>query len=163
MTETTILTPREQLGLAHKLCGERHFGQYDKQGMPYAMHPQKVMHYLKTKDMLLMVIALLHDICEDTATTFQELVELGFDPRVIDALRLLTKMPGQTPEEYLAGILTNVDAMMVKLADLRHNTDMRRMKGRKFEDKDKARTLKYYTMRVAIIERLMELGVEINI
>lgn len=132
------------LATAIALAADRHKNQFDKGGMPYILHPLKVMHYLKSDDPELMAIAVLHDVVEDTPTTFKELKELGMTDRIIDALRLLTKQPGQAYEEYVEGIKTNVDAVRVKLADLRHNTDTRRLKG--ITPKDHARMEKYNKM-----------------
>lgn len=132
------------LANAIALASEKHKGQFDKGGMPYILHPLKVMHYLKSDDMELMAMAVLHDVVEDTDVTFQDLRELGMSERVIVGVKALTKMPGQTPEEYLAGIKANPDAVKVKLADLRHNMDARRLKG--VTEKDRARLDKYAKM-----------------
>lgn len=132
------------LSTAIALAAEKHKNQLDKAGMPYILHPLKVMHYLKTDDQELMIIAVLHDVVEDTDVTFLQLAQIGFSNRVISSLRLLTKMPGQSAEEYLEGIKTNLDAVRVKLADLRHNMDARRLKG--ITAKDSARMDKYSRM-----------------
>jgi (p)ppGpp synthase/HD superfamily hydrolase len=139
---------KEVLATAIALSAERHKGQYDKGGMPYILHPLKVMHYLKTDDLELMAIAVLHDVAEDTDTTFEELELLGMTMRIINALKLLTKQKGQTSEEYLLGILSNFDTIRVKLADIRHNTDIRRLKG--ITEKDVARMRKYQDMYVRL-------------
>lgn len=132
------------LANAIALASEKHKGQFDKGGMPYILHPLKVMHYLKSDDLELMAVAVLHDVVEDTDVTFEDLKNLGMSDRVIAAVRVLTKMPGQTAEEYLAGIKANPDAIKVKLADLRHNMDARRLKG--VTEKDRARLDKYAKM-----------------
>ena len=132
------------LANAIALASEKHKDQFDKGGMPYILHPLKVMHYLKSDDMELMAMAVLHDVVEDTDVTFADLRELGMSERVIVGVKALTKMPGQTPSEYLAGIKANPDAVKVKLADLRHNMDARRLKG--VTEKDRARLDKYAKM-----------------
>lgn len=132
------------LAKAIALASEKHLGQFDKGGKPYILHPIKVMHYVKTDDMEIMAIAVMHDVVEDTDITFADLISMGFTDRVISALRLLTKMPGQSHREYVDGIKTNTDAIRVKLADLRHNSDIRRLKG--ITDKDVARLKKYNEM-----------------
>lgn len=129
------------LSKAILLATTKHDGQKDKGGMPYILHPLKVMHYLKTDDQELMAIAVLHDIIEDTDVTFQDLRNHGMTDRVVYAIKLLTKNPGQSYEEYIEGIKTNVDALRVKLCDLRHNSDIRRLKG--ITDKDIKRMVKY--------------------
>lgn len=140
------------LAKAIAIASDKHMGQFDKGGMPYILHPLKVLHYLKTDDMELMAIAVLHDVVEDTDTTFEDLKEAGMTTRVIEALRLLTKMPGQTHREYVDGIKTNRDAIAVKLADLRHNSDIRRLKG--VSEKDIARLKKYTEMHYELKDLL---------
>ena len=131
-----------------------HAGQFDRGGNPYALHPLKVMHYLKTDDEELMCIALGHDIIEDTPTTYADLREAGMTERVIAGIRALTKLPGETYDEYKAGVFANRDAMLVKCADLRHNTDIRRLKG--VSEKDIARMAKYHQFYMEIKARLAE-------
>lgn len=142
----------EMLGRMLVLATNAHAGQFDRGGNPYILHPLKVMHYLKTTDEELMCMALGHDVVEDTGVTFQELREAGMSERVIEGIRSLTKMPGQTYEEYKQGVFANVDAMRVKMADLRHNTDIRRLKG--VTEKDIARMAKYHQFFVEIKARL---------
>lgn len=121
-----------------------HNGQFDKGGNPYALHPLKVMYHLKTDDIELMCIALLHDVVEDCDVTYGDLRKIGCTSRIIDAVRILTKQPGQTHDEYMSLIKSNHDAIKVKLADLRHNSDIRRLKG--VTEKDAARLDKYCKM-----------------
>lgn len=143
-----VLSPAQELALAIKIAAEGHLNQKDKGGNPYILHPLKVMHYLKSDDFQLMAIAALHDVLEDTDVTASDLVLLGFSNRVKDAVVLLTKRDGQTPDEYFQGIKSNYDAVRVKLADLRHNTDVRRLKG--LGDKDLLRVRKYHDMYVKL-------------
>lgn len=142
----------ELLGKMLVIATNAHAGQYDRGGNPYILHPMKVMHYLKSDDEELQCIALGHDVIEDTNVSYKDLREAGMTDRIIDGIRALTKQPGQTYEEYKDGVFANRDAMLVKMADLRHNTDIRRLKG--VTDKDIARMAKYHTffmeLRVAL-------------
>ena len=140
--------------LAHMLhlTTTAHHGQYDRGGNPYILHPLKVMHYLKSDDEELMCMALGHDVIEDTSVTYKDLRDAGMTERVIKGIRALTKQPGQTYEEYKEGVFASVDAMRVKMADLRHNTDIRRLKG--VTEKDIARMAKYHTFYMEIRARL---------
>lgn len=131
----------ELLGKVLVLATNAHAGQFDRGGNPYILHPLKVMHYLKTNDEELQCIALLHDVIEDTKTTWQDLADIGCTPRILLAVKALTKMPGESYDQYKLNVFANVDAMKVKLADLRHNTDIRRLKG--VTEKDIARMAKY--------------------
>lgn len=132
-----------------------HSGQFDRGGNPYILHPLKVMHYLKTDDEELMCIALGHDVIEDTKVTYRDLRDAGISERVIAGIRALTKLPGQTYDEYKEGVFANVDAMRVKMADLRHNTDIRRLKG--ISEKDIERMVKYQKFYLELQSRLGEM------
>ena len=118
-----------------------HAGQFDKGGNPYILHPLTVMHKLKTEDEELQCIAVLHDVIEDTETVYEDLVEKGMSDRVIAAVMALTKQRGQSLKLYKEAVFGNRDAMLVKLEDLRTNSDLRRLKG--IAEKDIARTAKY--------------------
>lgn len=144
----------EMLGKMLVLATNAHAGQFDRGGNPYILHPLKVMHYLKTDDEELMCMALGHDVVEDTSTTFKDLREAGMSERVIEGIRALTKMPGQTYDEYKEVVFASKDAMRVKMADLRHNTDVRRLKG--VTEKDLARMAKYHQFFMEIKARLEE-------
>lgn len=91
-------------------------------------------------------------LVEDTDVTYQDLRAAGMTDRVINGIRALTKQPGQTYEEYKQGVFASRDAMLVKSADLRHNTDIRRLKG--VTEKDIARMAKYHTFYLEIQSRL---------
>ena len=131
----------ELLGKVLVLATNAHAGQFDKGGKPYILHPLAVMALLNSDDEELQCIALLHDVIEDTKTTWKDLEEIGCTPRIIDAVAALTKMPGQSYDEYKEGVFNNKEAMLVKMADLRHNTDIRRLKG--VSQKDIDRLAKY--------------------
>lgn len=142
----------EMLGTMLVIATNAHAGQFDKGGAPYILHPLKVMHYLKTTDEELQCIALGHDVIEDTEVTYKDLRDAGISARVMDGIRALTKLPGQTLDEYKAGVFANRDAMLVKMCDLRHNSDIRRLKG--VTDKDLERMAKYQRFYLEIQTRL---------
>lgn len=146
------MTSGELLNRMLLIAVNAHAGQFDKGGKPYVLHPLAVMNYLHTDDEELQCIALGHDVVEDTNVTYIELEKAGMTPRIIAALKLLTKQRGQTHDEYMAGIFTNKDAMLVKLADLRHNSDIRRLKG--VTEKDIKRVQKYHEMYMMIKSKL---------
>jgi len=140
------------LGKMLVLATNSHDGQVDKGGKPYIMHCLKVMHYLKSEDEELMCIALGHDLVEDTKVTYHQLNEAGFSERIIQGIYSLTKQRGQTYDEYKRQVFANKDAMLVKLCDLRHNSDIRRLKG--VTEKDVARITKYHQFYLEIKEKL---------
>jgi (p)ppGpp synthase/HD superfamily hydrolase len=116
------------------------------------------MHYLKTDDEELMCIALGHDLVEDTKTTWDDLLDAGMSVRVIEGIRALTKMPGESYDDYKNRVFKSKDAMLVKLCDLRHNTDIRRLKG--ITQKDLDRLAKYNQFYLEIQHRLSQLHSE---
>lgn len=134
------------------LATNAHAGQTDKAGKPYILHCLKVMHYLKSEDEELMCIALGHDIIEDTKVTYVDLWSQGYSARIIEGIRALTKQRGQTYDEYKHQVFANKDAMRVKMCDLRHNSDIRRLKG--ITEKDVARIAKYHQFYLEIKDRL---------
>ena len=151
-----VLPPREQLALMLQICTIGHAPQFDKGGNPYALHPIRVSQYLHTQDYELMCIALGHDLIEDKCKyngeliTYQMLRDLGFGERVIEGIRCLTKLPGETLREYIEKVKTNIDAVLVKLCDLRHNSDIRRLKG--ITEKDVNRMIKYHGLHMELDE-----------
>jgi len=132
------------LSKAIALATNYHDGQFDKAGVPYILHCVKVMHYLKSDDEELKAIAILHDVIEDTICSSLVLESLGFTKRIIDGVEALTKSKTMTTEDYLAKIKSNKDAIKVKLCDLRHNSDIRRLKN--VCQKDFDRIIKYHKM-----------------
>jgi (p)ppGpp synthase/HD superfamily hydrolase len=129
------------LGIAIAVAAKSHEGQFDKGGSPYILHPLTVMHKLGSEDPELNQIAILHDVVEDTEVTLNDLVNLGFSDRVVTAIDALTKRSGESYAAYLARVASCKDATLVKLPDLQHNSDLRRLKG--VSDKDIARHKKY--------------------
>ncbi len=132
------------LATAIALAANKHMGQFDKAGVPYILHCLKVMHYLKTDDQELMSIAVLHDILEDTDVKPHELRDMGFSNRVQKGVLCMTKWEGMDAHAYMVQLLSNPDSVKVKLADLRHNSDIRRLKG--ITEKDVERMKKYHAM-----------------
>lgn len=120
----------------------QHAGQFDKGGNPYILHPLAVMQLLASDDEELQCIALGHDLVEDTKVTYAQLRTEGFTNRIIDGIKALTKVPGEEYDEYKVKVKANSDAIKVKIADLRHNTDITRLKG--IEAKDIARMERYF-------------------
>ena len=127
-----------------------HDGQFDKGGKPYILHPLKVMHYLKTDDEELMCIALGHDLIEDAGWTAKAFLDEGFSERVVAGIVAMTKVKGESYEDYKARVKASPDAVLVKMADLRHNSDIRRLKG--VTEKDLARTKKYHEFYLELME-----------
>ena len=115
----------DQTKKALKLCFEAHKAQYDKSGMPYVFHPFHLAEQMTTEETT--VVALLHDLVEDTAYTIADLTEMGFSKAVTDAIALMTHAKDVDYFEYVAAIKENPIAKAVKLADLTHNSDLSRL------------------------------------
>jgi (p)ppGpp synthase/HD superfamily hydrolase len=130
-----------------------HSKQTRKNGEPYVLHPIRVMLKMNTEEEK--IVAVLHDVIEDTKVTYKDLRDAGISERVIAGIRALTKQPGQTYEEYKEGVFASEDAMRVKMADLRHNTDIRRLKG--VTEKDIARIAKYQMFYMEIKAKLVDI------
>jgi len=131
------------LDKAIRMAAEAFEGKFDKGGHPYILHCLHVMNAVDPTDHELMIIAVLHDLIEDTPATPYILTNLGFSPRVVSALTLLTHEKGVEYMDYIRAIAMNEDAVVVKRADLRHNSDIMRMKG--LRGKDFKRLDKYFT------------------
>ena len=123
------------------IAAQAHKGQYDKAGKPYFLHCIKVAQLLHTEDEEMLAIAFLHDVAEDTDIKYYDLITAGASDRVIAGVRAMTKQPGQSYEEYKAQVKANPDAVKVKMADLTHNSDIRRIKDA--GQKDFERTARY--------------------
>ena len=126
---------------ALKLCFEAHKDQKDKSGIPYVFHPFHLAEQMETEDTV--TVALLHDVVEDTSYTLADLSEMGFSQPVITALSLLTHDDGMDYMEYVRAIKNDPIAKAVKLADLRHNSDLTRLDV--VDEKALARRSKYLT------------------
>jgi GTP diphosphokinase / guanosine-3',5'-bis(diphosphate) 3'-diphosphatase len=118
----------------------------DKGGKPYILHCLWVMNNVDQNDQDLMTIAVLHDIIEDSVKdekpiTAETLIQMGFKPRVIIALDLLTHKKEVPYDDYIRALSHNPDARAVKMADLRHNSDITRLKS--LRQKDFERMEKY--------------------
>ena len=107
------------------LCFEAHKDQKDKSGLPYIFHPFHLAEQMEDEDTT--IVALLHDVIEDTEYTIEDLQKAGFTQNVISAIALMTHDPQMPYMEYVRAIKSNPIARAVKLADLRHNSDMTRL------------------------------------
>lgn len=145
-----------------------HQDQFDKGGKPYFLHLLRVMHNLNTDDEELQCMAIGHDLIEDhegetvyleghpITISYATLAMLGFTERIVDGIRALSKVEGQSPEEYLISILLNIDAVRVKKADIEDNSDIKRLKG--ITEKDFARMQKYHKMYLILKAHLDQYG-----
>ena len=158
----------EMLSKAILIATLAHEGQFDKGGNPYILHPLTVLHKLKSTNEDEQVAAVLHDVIEDCSNkviqmptgektiSYRMLREEGISDNAIEIIKRLTKMPGQTAEEYKESVMSSISAMRVKKEDLRTNSDLRRLKG--ITEKDLARNAKYQMFYFEIDQKLKELS-----
>lgn len=121
------------------LCFDAHKDQKDKSGLPYVFHPFHLAEQMETEETC--VVALLHDVIEDTDITLEEIREMGFGDSVTEALALLTHDSSVEYMDYVSEIKKNPLAKTVKLADLCHNSDLTRLDT--VDEKALARNKKY--------------------
>lgn len=125
-----------------------HSGSLDKAGEPYILHPLRVMTYLANNQTQLYekrIVAILHDVIEDTPMTYECLREYGFNELIIEALKSVTKLEGESKMDAARRAIMNPIGRVVKLADLKDNMDLGRIKNP--TDKDFARNEKYKEVR----------------
>ena len=124
---------------AYEIAKRAHLGQVDKAGEDYIKHPEKVASFVKSDEEK--AVAYLHDVIEDTELTLEDLHEYEFSKEVIEAVDIITKKKGEDYQSYLNSVKKNKLARAVKLADLRHNSDLTRLT--KVTEKDIERKEKY--------------------
>ena len=121
----------EKVKKAAQLSFMAHKDDSDKAGYPYFMHPLTLALQFDDEDSV--CVALLHDVIEDHPDVFdfKYLEEMGFNEKVISALKLLTHAKDIDYIDYIKQIKQNEIAKKVKIADLMHNLDGRRLDGKK--------------------------------
>ncbi len=132
---------------ALQIAVQAHAGQKDRNGEAYIFHPLRVMARCTTPEARM--LALLHDVVEDTKVTFEDLAKDGFTPAFLAKLRLLTHDDEVPYDDYITQIMTDRTVVEVKLADLEDNSDIRRL----LNEPD-ARTLERVAKYVRAYQRL---------
>ena len=108
------------------IAAEAHVGQVDKAGAPYVLHPLRMMLRLSTSDE--MIAAVLHDVVEDCGLSLEMLRADGFSEQVLEAIDSVTRRAEESYEEFVLRAASNAIGRRVKLADLRDNSDLSRIK-----------------------------------
>jgi (p)ppGpp synthase/HD superfamily hydrolase len=134
-TSLSILLER-----AIAIAERQHACQVDKAGRPYIEHPKRVMHAMTTDAER--IVAILHDVVEDTDLTLDQLAAEGFPDYILDALDSVTRRPGETYEVFVARAAKNSIGRRVKYADLQDNANLSRIPAP--TEADKARAAKYH-------------------
>lgn len=138
--------PKNSISLAYSIAKAAHMGQKDKAGEDYINHPLAVASFVTGPDAK--IVALLHDTIEDTSVTEDDLRPL-FSGEIVDAIVSMTHLKGEPYMEYIRRVSGNDLAKTVKLADLRHNMDLGRIKNP--TEKDYARIERKYLPALAYL------------
>ena len=121
------------------IAKDAHKGQVDKAGVDYIQHPLFVASLVEGE--LAKTVALLHDVVEDSDWTLEDLRKEGLPEEVVQVVGILTKKRNENYEEYILRVKQNPLARQVKLADLKHNSDLSRLAN--VTDRDRKRVAKY--------------------
>ena len=128
---------------AIELAAIQHAGATDKAGAPYIFHPLRVMFTVSTP--FEKMAAVLHDVVEDTDLTLNDLQEMNFPNKVVEAVDALTKRDGETRLDAAKRAAKNKIALVVKLADIKDNMDLSRI--HKPTDRDYSRLDEYQQVK----------------
>lgn len=142
------MTPQQEFEMAITLSTAKHAGQTDRAGKPYVLHLLRVM--AKVEQLQEKTVAMLHDVVEDTDTTEQDLLDMGFSPCVVEAVISVTRSPGETRLQAGKRSAQNRIGCAVKLADLADNMDLTRLDP--ITEKDASRYLEYCEVK-ALLEQ----------
>lgn len=138
---------------ALQICFSAHKDQFDKGNIPYVFHPYHLAEQMTSEKAV--IVALLHDVVEDTSVTLNDLRGHGFPEDVVEAVKLLThskpKLNDSEYEEYIKAISKNPIAKEVKLADLIHNSDLSRLPVQKCTDEKAISRTKRYKKAIEML------------
>jgi len=113
------------LGRAIAIAASAHQDQLDKNGIPYILHPIRLMLKMESEEQ--MIAAILHDVIEDTEWTLDQLHAEGFSKRIIDLVDLLSRREPESYAEFIERLRADPVAIKIKLADLEDNMDLTRL------------------------------------
>jgi (p)ppGpp synthase/HD superfamily hydrolase len=139
MLRSRAVEKMSMLERAVAIASEAHIGQIDKAGAPYLLHPLRLMFQMETTEDR--IVAVLHDVVEDSDWSLECLRREGFSQVVIEAVDSVTRRNSETYEEFVLGAAQNPTGRRVKLADLRDNCDLNRIANP--TEKDLERIAKY--------------------
>lgn len=131
------------------IAAQAHAAQRDKAGDPYILHPLRVMLRMSTPAER--IVAVLHDVVEDSDWTLDALRAAGFGPAIVDAVDALTRRDEETYDAFVRRAGRDLLARRIKFADLEDNMNLTRIAAP--TDRDNAR-LERYRRAYAILESL---------
>jgi (p)ppGpp synthase/HD superfamily hydrolase len=131
------------------IAASAHSGQLDKTGAPYILHPLRMMMRLESTEAR--IVAVLHDVVEDTPWTLDSLAAEGFSESILQALDCVTKREQEDYQSFVLRSASHPLARQVKLMDLEDNMNLLRLA--QVSEKDLERLRKYHqawiTLRAA--------------
>lgn len=130
----------KEIEKAYQIAKAAHKGQVDKGGHDYINHPLTVAESVNSEAEK--IVALLHDVVEDTPITLQNLYEQGFPYYIVKAIDCITKRDNESLEAYLERVKSDSLATTVKIADLTHNSDISRIPKPTKKDYDRIKRYK---------------------
>ena len=136
-----IIYENKELNKAYEIASMAHKNQKDKGGIEYINHPVAVSILVGSLEEK--IVALLHDVVEDTHVTLEELKSFGFNDNVITAIDAISKKDAESIDDYMNRVKNNKLACSVKKADLLHNMDISRLKVVKKKDLERLDKYQY--------------------
>ncbi len=137
---------------AMALAIKAHAGQTDKGGKPYIFHPMRVMQKMESNSE--QIVAILHDVVEDTEITLKDLKELGYSKRIIHAINCMSKQDGEDYFDYINRVKQSTLSTTVKLADIEDNLSQSRIIG--FSEVDVNKRVNKYSKAQQILLKHIE-------
>ncbi|MCA9524318.1 MAG: bifunctional (p)ppGpp synthetase/guanosine-3',5'-bis(diphosphate) 3'-pyrophosphohydrolase [Myxococcales bacterium] len=126
-----------------------HRGQRDRGGVPYILHPLRVMG--KVSGSAERIAAVLHDVVEDTSVTLDDLRRAGFSDEIVDAVDALTRRESEGYDAFIRRLMPNAVARRVKIADLEDNLDLLRLP--QLAEHDFQRLIRYRKAHARLTEK----------
>lgn len=137
---------------ALSIAYDAHCGQLDKAGAPYILHCIRVANSVFTEEEK--IVAILHDILEDTLFTESDLLTEGLSKELVDTVVCLTRAEGEKYGDYLERVAQNAMATRVKLADMLDNSNEHRF-GPNITEEQKLKCRKY-SKKLSKLNRLYD-------
>ena len=133
------------------MAATAHAGQLDKAGQPYILHPMRVMLSVRTLEER--IVAVLHDVVEDTSISVEALRSEGFTEIVLSAIESVTKREGEDYSAFVLRAAANPIGRPVKLADLADNCDLSRLSNPGPDDYERVRKYRAAIETIAALSR----------
>jgi len=138
---------------AIEIAVSAHRGQQQRNGLPYILHPLTLM--LAMDSVSAQIVAVLHDVVEDSDWTLEQIAAEGFSVEIVEALDCLTHRSSESYEAYIDRLKVNPLASQVKLADLKDNMNIQRIPN--LRDRDLERLQKYHRAWLNLRESLAKI------